>query len=88
MRWEGREGSSNIEDRRGMGMPGGRGAGFGCIGLLIVIVISLVTGADPRQLLSILGLVQQMAPPRAASRKRPPGRPRPTTRRRSSSASS
>jgi predicted metalloprotease len=29
---------------------------------VIVIVISLVTGADPRQLLSILGLVQQMAP--------------------------
>ena len=66
MRWEGREGSSNIEDRRGMGMPGGRGAGFGCIGLVIVIAISLVTGADPRQLLSILGLVQQMAPPPAA----------------------
>ena len=63
MRWEGREGSSNIEDRRGMGLPGGRGAGFGCIGLLIVIVISLVTGADPRQL---LGLLEQMAPPPAA----------------------
>jgi len=62
MRWEGREGSSNIEDRRGMGMPGGRGAGFGCIGLVVVIVISLLTGADPRQLLGILGLVQQMAP--------------------------
>jgi predicted metalloprotease len=62
MRWEGREGSSNIEDRRGMGLPGGRGAGFGCVGLLIVIVISLLTGADPRQLLGILGLVQQMAP--------------------------
>jgi predicted metalloprotease len=87
MRWEGREGSSNIEDRRGMGLPGGRGAGFGCIGLVIVIVISLVTGADPRQLLSILGLVQQMAPP-PAPRKRPLARPRPTTRRRSSSASS
>jgi uncharacterized protein len=62
MRWEGREGSSNIEDRRGMGLPGGRGAGFGCVGLLIVLVISLLTGADPRQLLGILGLVQQMAP--------------------------
>ena len=72
MRWEGREGSSNIEDRRGMGLPGGRGAGFGCIGLVIVIVISLVTGADPRQLLSILGLVQQMAPP-AAQQEAPAG---------------
>jgi hypothetical protein len=62
MRWEGEEGSSNIEDRRGMGLPGGRGAGFGCVGLLVVLVISYLTGADPRQLLGILGVVQQMAP--------------------------
>ena len=61
MRWEGRSGSSNIEDRRGMRVPGG-GAGVGCVGLLVVIVISLLTGADPRQLLGILGLVQQVAP--------------------------
>jgi predicted metalloprotease len=66
MRWEGQEGSSNIEDRRGMRVPGGRGAGFGCIGLLAVIVISMLTGADPRALLGILGAVQQMAPPPAA----------------------
>ena len=57
MRWEGREGSSNIEDRRGMRIPGGRGGGFGCIGLLVVLGISLLTGADPRALLGILGLV-------------------------------
>ncbi len=62
MRWEGREQSSNIEDRRGMRMPGGRGAGFGCIGLLAVLVISMLTGADPRQLLGLLGLVEQIAP--------------------------
>ena len=72
MRWEGREGSSNIEDRRGMSLPGGRGTGFGCIGLLIVIVISLVTGADPRQLLGILGLVEQMAPQQAPSSQQAP----------------
>ena len=62
MRWEGREQSSNIEDRRGMRMPGGAAGGFGCIGLLIVMVISILTGADPRALLGILGLVQQVAP--------------------------
>jgi hypothetical protein len=72
MRWEGQEGSSNIEDRRGMGMPGGRGAGFGCIGLLIVIVISLVTGADPRQLLAILGLVQQVGAQQAPTTQQAP----------------
>ena len=47
MRWEGREESSNIEDRRGMRMPGGAGAGFGCIGLLVVMVISMLTGRRP-----------------------------------------
>ncbi len=65
MRWEGREGSSNIEDRRGMRVPGGRGTGFGCVGLLVVLAISLLTGADPRQLLGLLGLVEQMAPQQA-----------------------
>jgi predicted metalloprotease len=66
MRWEDQEGSSNIEDRRGMRLPGRRGAGFGCVGLLVVIGISLLTGADPRALLGILGAVEQMAPPPAA----------------------
>jgi predicted metalloprotease len=59
MRWEGREGSRNIEDRRGMRVPGGRPAGFGCLGLAAVLGISLLTGADPRQLLGLLGLVEQ-----------------------------
>jgi hypothetical protein len=49
-----------------MRVPGGRAGGFGCIGLLIVLAISLLTGADPRQLLPLLGLVEQMAPPPAA----------------------
>jgi len=63
MRMEGREGSENVEDRRGMHFPGGRrGAGFGCFGLLAVLVIAMLTGADPQQLLGLLGLVEQMAP--------------------------
>jgi hypothetical protein len=49
-----------------MRVPGGRAGGFGCVGLLIVLAISLLTGADPRQLLPLLGLVEQMAPPPAA----------------------
>lgn len=53
MRWEGREGSSNVEDRRGMRV--GRGAGLGCGGLLVVAVIAILTGADPQQLLQLLG---------------------------------
>jgi predicted metalloprotease len=72
MRWEGREQSNNIEDRRGMRVPGGKGAGFGCIGLLAVLVISMLTGADPRQLLGLLGLVQQIAPPPQARQQQVP----------------
>jgi uncharacterized protein len=63
MRWENRPSSTNVEDRRGMRVPGGRGTGFGCVGLLLVLVISMLTGADPRQLLGLIGLVEQMAPP-------------------------
>jgi predicted metalloprotease len=65
MRWEGREGSSNVEDRRGMGGMG-RGAGLGCGGLLVVAIIALLTGADPQQLLRILsGAAEQQAPTRS-----------------------
>ena len=77
MRWEGRETSTNIEDRRGMRMPGGAAGGFGCIGLLVVLVISLLTGADPRALLSILGLVQQVAPQQTQQQHGPVGTPPP-----------
>ncbi len=63
MRWQGREASTNIEDRRGMRFPGGKGGGFGCVGLLVVLAIALLTGADPRQLLGLLGAVEQLAPP-------------------------
>jgi predicted metalloprotease len=53
MRWEGQEQSDNVEDRRGMRMPGG-GAGLGCGGILLVLGISYLTGTDPRQLLQLL----------------------------------
>jgi predicted metalloprotease len=74
MRMEGREESENVEDRRGMRIPGGRGTGFGCIGLILVLAISYFTGADPRQLLGLLGLVEQMAPP-AVEQQVPAGQP-------------
>ena len=74
MRWEGREESTNIEDRRGMRVPGGKGTGFGCIGILVVMVIAMLTGADPRQLLSLLGVVEQLTP-QAQQQQVPEGRP-------------
>ena len=48
MRWRGERQSTNIEDRRGMGSRVAVGGG---IGTLIVIVIALLFGADPQQLL-------------------------------------
>lgn len=52
MRWrEGRQ-SANIEDRRGMGR-GGMAIGGG-LGGIVILVIALLLGADPRQLLEQL----------------------------------
>jgi uncharacterized protein len=68
MEWRGRRESSNIEDRRGSG--GGRGgmmvrpAGFGGIGLLIVVLIGLFFGVDLTSLMNGGGMVttEQQAP--------------------------
>jgi uncharacterized protein len=48
MKWQGRQGSGNVEDRRGMGRRAGAGLGIGAV---IVIIIALLTGTDPSQLL-------------------------------------
>jgi predicted metalloprotease len=59
MRWTGRRESDEIEDRRGFGsgFPGGRGglAVGGCGTIVLVFVVSLLTGADPLQLLQQIG---------------------------------
>jgi len=59
MRWEGREESDNVEDQRGRSPLSGRGAGIGCGGLLLVIVVALLTGRDPTQLLQLLQGVEE-----------------------------
>jgi uncharacterized protein len=50
MKWQGREGSGNIEDRRGMrmGLPVGGGIG----GLVILLLFSALTGQNPLDLIS------------------------------------
>src|SRR5215204_340456 len=48
MRWRGERQSSNIEDRRGVGSKIAVGGGLGTI---VMIIIALLFGADPRQLL-------------------------------------
>ena len=63
MRWEDDRESSNVEDDRGQSFGGGGfgGGGFnigglggvgGGLGLVIIVVLALVFGVDPRQLLS------------------------------------
>ena len=50
MRWEGRPGSGNIEDRRGMrmGLPVGGGIG----GLVLLLLVSALTGTNPIDLIN------------------------------------
>jgi predicted metalloprotease len=50
MRWKGRSGSGNIEDRRGMGMALPVGGGIG--GLILVLLFSALTGQNPADLLN------------------------------------
>ena len=54
MRWQLGRRSDNIEDRRGM-PPAARVGGLGGLGLLVVIVVSLLAGVNPLQLISMLG---------------------------------
>lgn len=49
MRWRGRAGSGNIEDRRGLGRPLLAGGGIGGV---IVVIAALLFGVDPGQLLN------------------------------------
>ncbi|MFD2611154.1 KPN_02809 family neutral zinc metallopeptidase [Paenibacillus gansuensis] len=49
MKWRGRQGSANVEDRRGMGM-GGKGMVGGGLGLIIVLIVTLL-GGNPGDLL-------------------------------------
>ena len=50
MRWQGRPGSGNIEDRRGMGMGLPIGGGIG--GLVLLLLVSALTGTNPIDLLN------------------------------------
>ena len=58
MRWQQGRRSENVEDRRGSGLPVG-GLKIGGLGLVIVVVISLLTGQNPLKLLGLLMEQQQ-----------------------------
>jgi hypothetical protein len=53
MRWRDREGSAEVEDRRGL--PGGRGGlAIGGGGLLVLLAVALITGQNPLELLEVV----------------------------------
>lgn len=67
MQWRGRRTSNNVEDRRGMGGLPVIGGG---IGVVVVVLISLLTGMDPQALLqqgspggASVGIEDQMGTP-------------------------
>lgn len=58
MRWEGREQSANVEDRRGMAMNAGGMVAGGGIGTLLLILIMTFLGANPAKLMEEVGQQQ------------------------------
>jgi predicted metalloprotease len=63
MKWQVGRRSSNVEDRRGAGGGGGMGlGGMGIGGILLIVVISLLFGKNPLQ---VLGQVAEQAPQQA-----------------------
>lgn len=56
MKWQGRRGSRNIEDRRGSARRvAGKTAGIGGVGALVIVVIGALMGVDVSSLLSATG---------------------------------
>ncbi len=61
MKWQGRRGSSNVEDRRGI--SGGRMVAGGGIGTIVILLIIWLLGGDPSQILNQMeeGSTEQVA---------------------------
>ena len=77
MRWEGQRESGNVEDRRGMGPAGVRGAGgLGIGGIVLVLAVSYFTGTNPLTLLNLLNGVQEMTQSSSPAESGPAGPPR------------
>jgi predicted metalloprotease len=69
MRWDGLQ-SDNVEDRRGQGFGGPIAIGGGGLGVLAIVIIGMLFGADPRQIMDQVGgggqQVQQQQQPGGA----------------------
>ena len=58
MRWKGRKGSSNVEDRRGMSFKG-KGMVGGGIGTIAIVIVVLLLGGDPTSIIQNVQLDNQ-----------------------------
>ena len=74
MRWEDERESENVEDRRGFPI-GGRGASLGCGGLILLLLVSWLTGINPARLLNLIQQSPQPAAPPPSSSLPAPGAP-------------
>jgi hypothetical protein len=61
MKWQGRTGSTNIEDRRGMRM-GSVGGGLGVGGIVLLLLYSALTGQNPVDLVNNVAPTEEVAP--------------------------
>lgn len=73
MRWEGRQESDNVEDRRGMARIGGAGLGIG--GIVLVLAVSYFTGTNPLTILNMIDGFQSMTPVPGGSQRISTGSP-------------
>jgi uncharacterized protein len=65
MKWEDREESENVEDRRGLGKKTGLAIGGG--GALLLVILGLIFGVDPQELLNLAGPAVQQQPAEQAN---------------------
>ena len=61
MRWEGREQSTNVEDRRGAAMAAGGLVAGGGVGSIVLLIIMMFLGGNPQQLLEQVGEQQEQS---------------------------
>lgn len=72
MRMDHQEESGNIEDRRGMRMPGGRAGGVGLGTIVLALVASYFFGIDPGTVIGVATQMQGVQAPQSV----PAGKPR------------
>lgn len=72
MRMDHQDESSNIEDRRGMRMPGGRAGGIGLGTIVLALLASYFFGVDPGTVIGVASQMQGAPAPQSVPAGKPP----------------